>query len=157
LPGRPCRPPRGGNALAGPSVRFLGWIGPEALRAAYAGCRAFVFTAEEDFGITPVEAQACGRPVIAYGGGGVLETVVPHPDFPAPGVWPAGAAPTGVLCREQTAEALVEAVRFFESHERDFDPAAISASVRRFDRPRYLAEFRAWVERNRDAGRRATR
>jgi glycosyltransferase involved in cell wall biosynthesis len=143
------------RALAGPNVRFLGWIGPEALRAAYAGCRAFVFTAEEDFGITPVEAQACGRPVIALGRGGALETVVPHPGFPSPGAWPAaGGEPTGVLFPEQTADSLIAAVRFFEAHERDFDPAATRASVERFDRPRYLAELRDWVERNRDAGRR---
>ena len=58
------------------------------------------------------------------------------------------AAPTGVLYPEQTAEALVEAVRFFEEHERDFDPAAIRAAVQRFDRPRFLKEFKAFVERN---------
>jgi glycosyltransferase involved in cell wall biosynthesis len=142
------------RAMAKPNISFLGWIGPEALRAAYAGCRAFVFTAEEDFGITPVEAQGCGRPVIALGKGGALETVVPHPAFPSPGVWPAaGAAPTGVLYPTQSAEALIEAVRFFEAHERDFEPAAIRASVARFDRPRYLAEFKDFVERNLRAGR----
>jgi glycosyltransferase involved in cell wall biosynthesis len=139
--------------LAGPNVRFLGWTSPEQLREAYAGCRAFVFTAEEDFGITPVEAQACGRPVIALGKGGACETVVPHPGFPSPAAWPAAAAaPTGVLYPEQTAAALVEAVRFFEAHERDFDPAATRASVQRFDRPRYLAEFKAFVARNLEAG-----
>ncbi len=141
--------------LAGPNVRFLGWISPEALREAYADCRALVFVAEEDFGITPVEAQGCGRPVIALGKGGTLETVIPHPDFPLPGAWPAaGASPTGVLYPEQTSDALVEAVRFCEAHERDFNPAAIRASVRRFGRPRYLAEFKSFVERNLPAGRR---
>jgi glycosyltransferase involved in cell wall biosynthesis len=140
--------------MAGPNVKFLGWVTPGALHRAYASCRAFVFTAEEDFGITPVEAQACGRPVIALGRGGALETVVPHPGFPAGAVWPAAAGPpTGVLFPEQSAAALVEAVRFFEAHERDFDPGATRASVERFDRPRYLAEFKAWVERNRGAGR----
>ena len=77
--------------LAGPNVRFLGWVSPAELREAYAGCRAFVFAAEEDFGITPVEAQGCGRPVIALGKGGVRETVVPHPGFPAAGAWPASS------------------------------------------------------------------
>jgi glycosyltransferase involved in cell wall biosynthesis len=140
--------------MAKPNVRFLGWISPGDLYRAYAGCRALVFAAEEDFGITPVEAQGCGRPVIALGKGGALETVAPHPGFPFPGAWPtAAAAPTGVLYPEQSAEALVEAVRFFEAHERDFDPAAIRASVRRFDRPRYLAEFKEWVGRHLRAGR----
>jgi glycosyltransferase involved in cell wall biosynthesis len=140
--------------MAGPTVHFLGWTSPEELRKAYAGCRAFVFTAEEDFGITPVEAQACGRPVIALGKGGARETVVPHPGFPAAGAWPAAsAAPTGVLYPDQTAESLIEAVHFFEAHERDFDPAAIRASVQRFDRPRYLVEFKAFVDRNLDLGR----
>jgi glycosyltransferase involved in cell wall biosynthesis len=139
--------------MAGPNVRFLGWTSPEDLRQAYAGCRAFVFTAEEDFGITPVEAQACGRPVIALGKGGARETVVPHPDFPSPGAWPAAAgAPTGVLYPDQTAESLIEAVRFFEAHERDFDAAATRAAVQRFDRPRFLAEFKAFVDRNLQAG-----
>jgi glycosyltransferase involved in cell wall biosynthesis len=98
-----------------------------------------------------VEAQASGRPVIALGRGGALETVVPHPGFPGTGetARPAAAtAPTGVLFPEQSVDALVEAVRFFEAHERDFDPAAIRASVERFDRPRYLAEFKSWIERN---------
>jgi glycosyltransferase involved in cell wall biosynthesis len=141
--------------LAGPNVRFLGWTSPEELRAAYAGCRAFVFAAEEDFGITPVEALACGRPVIALGRGGVCETVQPHPEFPSADAWPeASATPTGVLYPEQSAESLFEAVRFFEAHERDFDPAAIRASAQRFDRPRYLAEFKEFVERNLHAGER---
>jgi glycosyltransferase involved in cell wall biosynthesis len=139
--------------LAGPNIRFLGWISPEDLREAYAGCRAFVFTAEEDFGITPVEAQACGRPVIALGKGGALETVLPHPGFAPSGAWPVAAgAPTGVLYPDQTAEALVEAVRFFEAHERDFDPVAIRGSVQRFDRPRFLEEFKEFVDRNLRAG-----
>jgi glycosyltransferase involved in cell wall biosynthesis len=134
-------------------VRFLGWSSPEELRAAYAGCRAFVFTAEEDFGITPVEAQACGRPVIALGKGGACETVVPHQGFPSPAAWPAAsAAPTGVLYPNQTVESLIEAVNFFEAHERDFDPLAIRASVQRFDRPRFLAEFKDFVGRNLQAG-----
>jgi len=142
------------RALAKPNISFLGWIGKEELREAYRGCRAFIFAAEEDFGITPVEAQGCGRPVIALGKGGALETVVPHPGYPSPGAWPAAdTAPTGVLYPMQSAEALVEAVRFFEAHERDFDPAAIRAAVERFDRPRYLAEFKAFVERNLGAGR----
>lgn len=134
--------------LAGPRVRFAGWVSREELRGLYGRCRALVFAADEDFGITPVEAQGCGRPVIALGRGGALETVRPHPGFPGAAA-PAGAgAPTGVLFPEQSAEGLLDAVRFFEAHEGDFDPAAVRASVMRFDRPRFLAELRAFVERN---------
>ena len=81
---------------------------------------------------------------------------MPHPDYPvgpAPGP-PRQAPRPACSIPEQTADALVEAVRFFEAHERDFDPAAIRAAVQRFDRPRYLAEFKAFVERNLRAGAR---
>jgi glycosyltransferase involved in cell wall biosynthesis len=141
------------RALAGPNVRFLGWIGPEALRAEYAACRALVFTAEEDFGITPVEALAAGRPVIAFGRGGALETVRPHPGHAA-GAAPAaeGEPPTGVFFAEQAPEALAAAVRFFEAHAGDFDPAACRRSVERFDRPRFVRELREWVARHAPGG-----
>ena len=85
---------------AGPTVRFLGWQDDVALRAALARCRAFVFPAEEEFGIAPLEAMAAGRPVIAYGRGALAETVVE-------GV-------TGLFFREQTADALVDALRRFD-------------------------------------------
>lgn len=65
------------RALAGPTVEFLGYVPDAELPALMAGCRAFLFSAEEDFGISPVEAQAAGRPVLAFGAGGCLETVVP--------------------------------------------------------------------------------
>jgi glycosyltransferase involved in cell wall biosynthesis len=96
------------HAAAGPEAEFLGRVSDERLRELYRGCRALVFPALEDFGMTPVEAQACGRPVIAFGEGGATETV-------ADGV-------TGVLFQPQTADGLREAVRRFESVR--FDPAA---------------------------------
>lgn len=88
------------RAMAGPSVEFLGWRSDDAIVELYQRCRAFIFPGFEDFGITPVEAQAAGRPVIAYARGGALETVVD-------GV-------TGVHFAEQTVESLSDAIRRFE-------------------------------------------
>jgi len=122
---------------AAPSnVRFLGRQPDEALRRHYATCKALVFPGEEDFGIVPLEAQACGRPVIAYGRGGALETVI--------GLETAGAniCPTGVFFDEPTAESLVEAVHRFEEHEREFRPEAIRANALRFSRERCRAALK---------------
>ena len=82
---------------AGPTVRFLGWQDDEALRDAYAHCRAFVFPGEEEFGIAPLEAMAAGRPVIAYGHGALIETCVD-------GV-------TGLLVEPDDVPALATAIR----------------------------------------------
>jgi len=127
--------------LAGRNVRFLGWVSREELAEQYAGCRAFIFPGEEDFGITPLEAQASGRPVIAFGRGGVLETVRPHGGTDEP---------TGIFFQEQNASSLAEAVRAFEEREGDFFPDAIRASVLPFDRPRFAREFAAFVESERE-------
>lgn len=121
--------------MAPPNVRFLGAQPDEVLREHYTTCRALVFPGEEDFGIVPVEAQACGRPVIAYGRGGARETVVDLAAAPS-------RPPTGVLFPEPTAESLIEAVRRFELHEQDFDPAAIRAHALQFSRDRCKAALR---------------
>ena len=102
--------------LAKPNVTILGHESGERLRTHMQLARAFVFAAEEDFGIAPVEAQACGTPVIAFGRGGATETVIP-------GV-------TGVYFDEQTPAALIAAVERFERME--FDPRAIRANAERF-------------------------
>src|SRR3989442_12590464 len=83
--------------MSGPHVRFVGELGDAALRRYYQQCRALVFPGEEDFGLVPVESQACGRPVIAYGRGGALESV-------APGV-------TGIFFGEQTPDGLMAGIR----------------------------------------------
>ena len=103
--------------LAGPTVTFLGRVSDEEKARLYRRCRATLFPAEDDFGIAQVEAQAAGRPVIAYRAGGALETVVE-------GV-------TGVFFDEQTPEAVIDAVRRLAA--RRFDPAAIVAHARSFD------------------------
>lgn len=126
------------KAMAGPSVELLGWRPDHELRQHYAACRAVIFPAQEDFGIVPLEANAAGRPVIALGQGGALETVWPANDPRDPAaVHPAvgtAYAPTGVLFFQRTPEALQAAVRFFESHETLFDPLALRQHAQQFTR-----------------------
>ncbi len=98
------------KAMAGPRISFAGWADPATLDSYYANCRALVFPGEEDFGMVPVEAQCWGKPVIAFGRGGALETVKGH--------WAGGAgkpAPscTGVFFRRQSAGDLAGAVKAF--------------------------------------------
>ena len=117
---------------AGPNVRIVGYQSDEDLLRYMRLARAFVFAAEEDFGIVPVEAQACGTPVIAFGRGGAAETVV--------------AGETGVFFEEQTPESLIEAVERFEAHG-EWDPAEIRRHVERFSPGRFHEELAAAVDR----------
>jgi glycosyltransferase involved in cell wall biosynthesis len=116
--------------MAAPNVTFRGWMphGPEVVDL-FQRCRAFIFPGEEDFGIAPVEAQAAGRPVIAYAAGGALDTVV--------------EGETGVFFREPTPEALEHAVSAFDA--RQFDPQACRASALRFSEEEFLQQFRSYV------------
>jgi glycosyltransferase involved in cell wall biosynthesis len=116
--------------VAGPAVEFLGAVSDERLRDLYRTSSLLVFPGREDFGIVPVEAQACGLPVVAFGAGGALETVVD-------GV-------TGVLFDEQTPEALLEAVA--RAGATRFDTAALRANAERFSRERFRREMRAAIE-----------
>ncbi len=130
------------RALAGPTVTFLGWQPDKVVRDHYARCRALLFPGEEDFGIVPLEAMACGKPIIAFGKGGVLETVAPLDRGIAAGTEGQTPAPyerrhvrpTGVFFHEQTVESLVEAIEYFEQHAGLFDPLAIRRHVAGFDR-----------------------
>jgi glycosyltransferase involved in cell wall biosynthesis len=119
--------------LAGPTVTFLGAQPDEVLRDHYASCRALIFPGEEDFGIVPVECMASGRPVIAYGRGGALDTV--------------RDGETGLFFREQTADALVDAILRYEREEREFSSERIAEHARAFDREHFKARFGAMVER----------
>lgn len=114
---------------AGPNVEIVERLDFGQLRRAYATCRALVFTAEEDFGIVPVEAMAAGRPVIAYGRGGVLDSIVP--------------GETGLFFAEQNAASLAAAVRAFEAWVAGFDPATAVAQARRFAPDRFAAGIMA--------------
>lgn len=112
------------------NIKFLGRIDDQTKRELLSTCRALVFPGREDFGIVPVEAQASGRPVIAYGVAGVREGVIEDK--------------TGVFFMEQTEDSLIEAVERFESM--DFDREDILQSARRFDRKVFQEKMRAWVD-----------
>ena len=124
---------------APPNVQFLGRVSDEVLADLYSRCRALIYPQEEDFGIVPVEAQAAGRPVIAYAAGGARETVVPLG-------YPRGRAPTGLWFAPQTPQALARAVRSFEDASSAFDPEAIRAHAAAFSAERYRREISAAVE-----------
>jgi glycosyltransferase involved in cell wall biosynthesis len=115
------------RALAGPTVSFLGWRSDDEIARLYARCRALIFPAVEDFGITPLEAAAAGRPTIAFARGGALETMVGLDSTEAP--------PTAVFFAEQSTDALVDAISRFERAADRFDGKALRARAESFDRP----------------------
>jgi glycosyltransferase involved in cell wall biosynthesis len=118
------------EAMAKSNIEFLGRLPDEDVGRLLSRCRAFVFPGEEDFGIAPVEAQAAGRPLIAYAAGGALETVVD-------GV-------TGLFFREQTAESLAEVVTTFD--EQAFDSMAIRRHAEEFNRESFKSKLDAFVD-----------
>jgi glycosyltransferase involved in cell wall biosynthesis len=127
------------RSIATPNVTLLGYQSNEVLVDHMQRAKAFVFAAEEDFGIAPVEAQACGSPVIAYGRGGVLETVLESHD---------PQVRTGVFFQQQTVVDIVEAVERFEAAGR-FAPEVCRNNALRFTAERFRAELFAVIERNR--------
>lgn len=110
------------KAVHAPNVTLLGYQPFKALKEHMQQAKGFVFAAEEDFGITPVEAQACGTPVIAYGRGGALETVKGLDTEQA----------TGVFFKEQSVESIVEAVKAFEQNSHRFSAQACRDNAERF-------------------------
>ncbi len=155
--------------MAGPSVEFLGWQPDHRVREFYRRCLAVLFPGEEDFGIVPLEAMATGKPVIAYGKGGVLETVIPlnppqgmgigrvpgktiNPEmylneksgnrsesFTQRGQSQSGL--TGVFFYEQSVGGLIDAIQLFQRHLTDFDPETIRAHVEPFDRSHFKQQM----------------
>lgn len=118
------------EALAGPNVEFVGWVEEAHRRALFAGCRAFIFPGEEDFGITPLEAMAAGRPVLAYAAGGALDTI-------REGV-------SGRFFFEQRVESLMEALT--EMLHETYDPRAIRQHAEQFGRTVFLSKVRAFID-----------
>ena len=124
--------------LAGPNVTLLGYQSFDVLSMHMKKCKAFIFAAEEDFGIAPLEAQASGTPVIAYGKGGALETIV--------GSDIEGKKRTGVFFYNQTAEAIIAAIDEFEALTEKISPADCRKNAMRFSPQRFCDEFKIYVE-----------
>lgn len=120
------------------NVEWLGRVPDPELARLYARCRALVQPQEEDFGICAVEAQAAGRPVVAFGRGGAVDSVRP--------LSRSGEAATGVWFDHQDPESVVAAVERFEKHEATFDPRLIRAWAEGFGRARFVRELRAEIE-----------
>ncbi|MGF0539383.1 glycosyltransferase [Agrobacterium sp. ES01] len=118
--------------IAGPTIRFIGPASFAELKSYLSRCRALVFPGEEDFGIVPVEAMASGRPVIAYGRGGALDTIVP--------------GRTGILFKKQTVEALAEAIEIFEAMEERFNPDTIQMHAAQFSAMNFMMEMKVVIE-----------
>lgn len=118
------------QAIAGPTIEFLGRRSDEEIAELYARCRAFLFPGLEDFGIAPVEAQAAGRPVIAFAAGGALETVVD--------------GKTGVLFTSQTPEGLANAIERLESM--NIDAGVCRRNAERFSAERFRDRLRQTIE-----------
>jgi glycosyltransferase involved in cell wall biosynthesis len=126
------------KAIAGPTIEFAGYVPNEKLPSLYARCRAFLFAADEDFGIVPVEAQSYGRPVVAYGRGGNLETVRVND--------PQGMSDTGIFFSEQSTESVIEGILQFEERESMFEPALIQEHARQFDTSVFEDRMRQFVD-----------
>jgi glycosyltransferase involved in cell wall biosynthesis len=129
--------------LAEPHIRFLGWQLDEVVRDYYRRCQALIFPGEEDFGIVPLEAQACGTPVIALGKGGALETIIPLDGAVERGT--PRLEPTGVFFDSPTVEALCEAVQLFQRQAAAFNPEVSRRNALRFDRCVFKERIRTFL------------
>ena len=122
------------RSIAGSTIEFAGVVPDSGLAPLLASCRAMLFAADEDFGISMVEAQSYGRPVIAYGHGGALEAVRVAD--------PAGRPDTGVFFSNQTIESVADGILRFETLEKSFDSAAIRAHACQFDTAVFIKRIR---------------
>ena len=118
------------ESLAGPTVEFAGKVDDATKRQLLRGCRAFIFPEEADFGIVPVEAMAAGRPVVAYGAGGALDTIVD--------------GGTGVFFRQPAVGAVADALE--RARTADWDRTAIARHASRFDVCTFKETLRQFVE-----------
>ena len=123
--------------LAGPTIRFTGRLSDQEVLYDYAHCRALILPGEEDFGITPLEAQASGRPVIAYAAGGALTSVIDNV--------------TGTFFHKQTVEGLEEVLASFD--EQMYDPQTIHHHALEFDQPRFRRRILQFIEAKMSEGK----
>ena len=121
------------------NIEFLGWVDDQRLAELYAGCTALIFPGEEDFGIVPLEAQACGRPVIGFQRGGLLETVV------GLGGVSAQEAPTGLFFADPSPARLITAVELYQKRSKEFCPDRIRQHAEKFSRERFKREIADYV------------
>jgi len=119
--------------LAGKTVELLGWQPDEIVRQYLSGCKALLFCGVEDFGLVPLEAMASGRPVIAFQGGALMETVT--------------EGLTGEFFPEQTADSLIKALDRFEGEANKFDPSVIRQHAARFDKSIFMKKIRDFLGR----------
>ena len=131
------------QTIAGPNVELLGYQAREVVIDYLQRARAFVFAAHEDFGIVAVEAQACGTPVLAYGQGGALDSIIPYKDTD---VTDTDCLPTGMFFDQQTAASVVGAVERFEALPHGISAQACAANAARFAPQHFRREFMAIVE-----------
>ncbi len=117
--------------MAGPTVQFLGRLSDQEVKSILERCHGLIFPGREDFGITPVEAQACGKPVIALAEGGAMETVVP--------------GETGILFPTASEDSLADAVECAE--ETKWDPFRIRENANRFTKEVFVAKMEDFIER----------
>ena len=120
------------KAMASSNIKFLGRLSDEEIADYYAKCKAFIFPGEEDFGITPIEAQASGRPVIAYKRGGILDTVID--------------GKTGILFNEQTVESLSQAVMLYEQSGVAYSKEQIKEHSEKFSLERFKKEVANYID-----------
>ena len=127
---------------AGANIEFLGWVDNARLAELYAGCEALIFPGEEDFGIVPLEAQASGRPVLAYGRGGVRESVMAIDDLDNG----SAANPTGIFFTEATPAGVIEAVERYQTIKHRFEPAMLRLHASQFSRPAFKRRMKQFIE-----------
>jgi len=131
--------------MAGKNIKLMGWQSDEIVREHYVNCKALIFPGVEDFGIVPLEAQACGKPVIAFGEGGALETIVPL-DKNNKNEKERSSNATGIFFYEQTPESLVQAVARFEEAQDSFNWQVIRKNAESFDRTVFKDNVRKYIE-----------
>jgi glycosyltransferase involved in cell wall biosynthesis len=132
--------------IADKNVEFMGWQSDEVVREHYINCKALIFPGVEDFGIVPLEAQACGKPVVAYGKGGVLETVIPLNGNKLNIEAGNGKSATGMFFYEHTPESLAQAVIRFESVKDLFNKTKIREHAESFDRAIFKERIKNYID-----------